>query len=116
MIEAVTGSEVLAGCRRTLGLPYRGDGLIDDVLLAVLLRRSAGMHCPCSRATLSASVLECTQALGADFAGRSQRVDDTIEALTVGGDLLELDDVVTEDSDIRSTSVFAAPPGFCRPA
>ena len=112
MIEPVTASEVLADCRRTLGLPDRGDGLIDDVLLAALLRRSAGMHCPCSRATLRASVLECTQALANDNASHSQRIDDTIEALTVGGDLLELDDVVTEDSNVRSTWVFAAPPGF----
>ena len=112
MIERVTASEVLAGCHRTLGLSGQGDGSIDDVLLTALLRRSAGIHCPCSRATLRASVLECTQALVADEAGWSQHIDDTIEALTVSGDLLELDDVVTEDSDIRQTWVFAAPPGF----
>ena len=111
MIERVKAGEVLAGCRRTLGLSDQGDGSVDDVLLAALVRRSAGMHCPCSRATLRASVLECTQAL-ADDASRSQRIDDAIEALTVGGDLLELDDVVTEDSDVRQTWVFAAPPGF----
>ena len=112
MIERVTASEVLAGCRRTLGLPHQGDGAIDNILLAALLRRSAGIHCPCSRATLRTSILECTQALAADEASRSQRIDNTIEALTVGGDLLELDDVVTEDSDVRQTWVFAAPPGF----
>ena len=107
MIERVTASEVLAGCRRTLGLSGQGDRSIDDVLLAALLRRSAGIYCPCSRATLRASVLECTQALVADEVGWSQRIDDTIEALVVGGDLLELDDVVPEDSDIRQTWVFA---------
>lgn len=112
MIERVTASEVLAGCRRTLGLSGQGDGLIDDVLLAALIRRSAGMHCPCSRATLRASVLECTQALADDDVSHSQHIDDTIEVLTVGGDLLELDDVVTEDSDVRQTWVFAAPPSF----
>lgn len=112
MIERVTANEVLAGCRRTLDLPDQGDGSIDDVLLAALLRRSAGIHCPCSRATLRASVLECTQDLPTDEVDWLQRIDDTIEALTVGGDLLELDDIVTEDSDIRQTWVFAAPPGF----
>ena len=112
MIESVQASEVLAGCRRTLGLSGRGDGSLDDILLAALLRRSAGIHCPCSRATLRTSVLECTEALGDDKASRSQRIDDTIETLTVGGDLLELDDVVTEDSDVRQTWVFAAPPSF----
>ncbi len=112
MIERVTASEVLAGCRRTLGLPDQGDGSIDDALLAALLRRSAGIHCPCSRATLRTSVLECTQGLATNDASRSQRIDEAIEALTVRGDLLELDDVVTEDSDVRQTWVFAAPPGF----
>ena len=112
MIERVTPKEVLAGCRYTLGLSHSGDEEIDNVLLAALLRRSAGMHCPCSRATLRASARECTQALAVDETGRLQRIDDAIEALTVGGDLLELDDVTTEDSDVRQTWVFAAPPGF----
>lgn len=112
MIERVSASEVLAGSRRTLGLLDQNDGPIDEALLAALIRRSAGIHCPCSRTTLRASVLECTQALAADEASLSQCIDDTIEALTVGGDLLEFDDVVTEDSDVRQTWVFAAPPGF----
>ncbi len=112
VIVSVTASEVLAGCRRTLGLPEQHGGIVDDVLLAGLLRRSAGMHCPCSRATLRASVLECTQALSTDHAALPQRIDDAIEALTLGGDLLELDDVATEDSEVRQTWLFATPPGF----
>lgn len=112
MIERVTATEVLTGSRRTLRLADPRSKSLDDALLAALLRRSAGIHCPCSRATLRASVLECTQALATDEASRSQRIDDIIEALTVGGDLLELDDVVTEDSDVRQTWVFAAPPSF----
>lgn len=112
MIKPVSKSDVLSESRRVLSLPDQGDGDIDGVLLAALLRRSAGIHCPCSRATLRTSVLECTQALAADEARRSQLIDDTIEALTVGGDLLELDDIVTEDTDVRQTWVFAAPPSF----
>ena len=112
MIESVSTSDVLAGSRRVLGLSNQRDGGIDSVLLAALLRRSAGIHCPCSRATLRASVLECIKELSADEAGVRQLIDDTIEALTVGGDLLELDDVVTEDLNIRQTWVFGAPPSF----
>lgn len=112
MIESVTANGVLAGCRHTLGLSDQDDAGIDDVLVAALLRRSAGVHCPCSQATLRSSVLECTKNLAADEIRVRQLVDDTIEALTVGGDLLELNDVVTEDVDIRQTWVFAAPPGF----
>ena len=114
MIERVTASEVLANCRHTLGLPEQNSRLIDDVLLTALLRRSAGIHCPCSKTTLRISILECIQDLESDAreVDWSQRIDDTIEALTVCGDLLELDDVVTEDLDICQTWMFAAPPGF----
>ena len=112
MIKSVSKNEVLSESRRALGLPDQGNGCIDDVLLAALLRRSAGIHCPCSRATLRASVLECTQALVSNEDRQSRRIDDAIEALTVGGDLLELDDVVTEDVNVRQTWVFAAPPSF----
>ena len=41
-----------------------------------------------------------------------EAVDSTIEALIVSGDLLELADVVIDDSDVRQTWVFAAPPRF----
>lgn len=112
MIERISANEVIAGCRRILDIPDQGNGSIDTVLLASLLRRSAGIHCPCSRATLRASVLECTSELAADDVARAQCIDDMIEWITVGGDLLELDDVVTEDTEVRQTWVFAAPPGF----
>lgn len=112
MIKRVTANEVLADCRHTLGLSDPDDVGIDDVLVAALLRRSAGINCPCSRATLRSSVLECTKNLAADEASVRELIDDTIEGLEVGGDLLELDDVVTEDLDVRQTWVFAAPPSF----
>ncbi len=41
-----------------------------------------------------------------------EAVDRAIEALIVSGDLLELADVVIDDSDVRQTWVFAAPPRF----
>ena len=42
----------------------------------------------------------------------AEAVDSAIEALIVSGDLLELADVVIDDSDVRETWVFAAPPRF----
>ena len=41
-----------------------------------------------------------------------EAVDRAIEGLIVSGDLLELADVVIDDSDMRQTWVFAAPPSF----
>lgn len=112
MIARISPTDVLAGCRKTLGMPDERDAGLDDTMLAALGRRSAGMLCPCSRATLRASLLECTYGLPADYDSLPDAVDDAIEALIVGGDLLEINDVVIDDSDVRQTWVFAAPPSF----
>ena len=112
MIARVTATEVLARCRETLGMPSDEAVVLDDALLAALARRSAGIHCPCSRATLRASLLECMHGLPTSYDSLPEAVDDAIEALIVGGDLLELSDVVIDDSDVRQTWVFAAPPSF----
>ena len=112
MITRVTATEVLAHCRDTLGTPGDQNAALNDALLAALARRSAGIHCPCSRATLRASLLECTHGLPTSYDSLPEAVDEAIEALIVGGDLLELSDVIIDDSDVRQTWVFAAPPSF----
>lgn len=112
MISRITSQEVLSGCRKVLGLPVEQKQVVDELLLAGLLRRSAGIHCPCSRTTLRVSLLESLDYLSTDQEKLSERVDAAIEALIVGGDLLELNDVVTEDTAVKGTWVFAAPPSF----
>ncbi len=112
MIARVTAIDVLAECRSTVGILGDQDAALDDVLLANLVRRSAGIHCPCSRATLRASLLECLHGLPTSYDSLSDAIEDAIEALIVGGDLLELADVVIDDSEVRQTWVFAAPPSF----
>ncbi|MEF3696230.1 hypothetical protein [Desulfolutivibrio sp.] len=112
VITRIAGDDVLADCRQLLGLPTNQQFPEDGPLLAGLLRRSAGIHCPCSRATLSASLLECLQYLTENDDLLSDRIDAVIEGLIVGGDLLELNDVVIDDVEVRGTWVFAAPPSF----
>ncbi len=112
VIFRITPTDVLNGCRQVLGLPADHSVSVDDTLLAGLLRRSAGIHCPCSRATLRASLLESLQYLHTNGAPLSDRIDAAIEALIVGGDLLELTDIVTDDPAVLGTWVFAAPPSF----
>lgn len=109
VITEVSADQVLALSRQTVGL---GEGGLDDLLIASLLRRSAGINCPCSRTTLRAALLECLQYLSDDEALLSERIDVAIESLIVGGDLLELHDIVTDDPNVKSTWVFAAPPSF----
>lgn len=113
MVVRVTAWEVLSGCRQVLGLPIGQEQGVDNTLLAGLLRRSAGIHCPCSRVTLRVSLLESLEHLSAGEESFSEGVDAAIEALIVGGDLLELNDVVIdEDTPAKGTWVFAAPPSF----
>ena len=112
MIVRITANEVLAGCQRTFGMPDGEHCELDGALLAALARRTAGVHCPCSRTTLRTSLLECTHGLPASYESIPQAIDDAIEALIVVGDLLELADVVIDDSDVRQTWVFSAPPSF----
>lgn len=112
MITKVEPGDVLGECRQVLGLKEDPHAPVDDVLLAALVRRAAGIHCPCSRSTLRASLLESLQFLVSDEGLPSERVDSVIEGLIVSGDLLELNDVATEDPDAKGTWVFAASPGF----
>ena len=114
VITQENARNILAGCRQTLGLPEEPEGFIDDVLLAALLRRTAGHHCPCSRATLRASVLDSLQMLSKDTDEMSlyEQIEIVIEGLIAGGDLIELNDVVTYDPEAKGTWVFAAPPSF----
>ncbi len=112
VIEEILPGEVLEGCRLTLGLPAATDTSIDDILLTALLRRSAGILCPCSRTALRSVLLESLQYLGENETSLSERIDSVIEGLIIGGDLLELSDVATDDSAVKGTWVFAAPPSF----
>ena len=112
MIASIAASEVLASCRQILGIPGEKEAGLDDLMLAALTRRSAGVHCPCSRATLRTSLVECTRHLPNNYDSLPDALDSAIEALIVSGDLLELNDVVTEESATPRTWVFAAPPCF----
>lgn len=112
MIAKIEPEDVLEGCRHTLGLPVTPDISIDETLLAALLRRSAGILCPCSRITLRAALLESLQHLEKDQNSLSERIDAVIEGLIIGGDLLELSEVATVDPAVKGTWVFAAPPSY----
>ena len=112
VIAEIEPRDVLTGCRHTMGLLDGPDASIEDTLLAALLRRSAGILCPCSRTALRAALLESLQYLDKDGDTLSDRIDLIIEGLIVGGDLLELSEVATDDPAVKGTWVFAAPPSY----
>ena len=112
MISQISKQAVLDGCREVLQLPVNDDGsAVDDEVLFGLVRRSAGMHCPCSRVTLRRSLLESLQYLS-DEEDLSDRIDSVIEGMIVGGDLLELHDVGVIDPEAKGTWVFAGAPSY----
>ncbi len=112
MIKKITRQEVLAGCREVLGLNDTNDAIVEDKLLTALIRRSAGIQCPCSRATLVSSLTDALQFLYESDTSLTERIETTIEGLVVAGDLLELHDVGVFDHSVKSTWVFAAPPSY----
>lgn len=105
--------EILADTRRYLGLPSLGDArnVADDTFLAAVIRHCAGFLCPCSAATLRTAAMESLNHLVVDE-DLVERIEEAIEGLTMGGDLLELSQVTTNDEAVRGTWLFAAPPGF----
>ena len=69
VIARIEAADVLADCRQSLGLSEPSETIhetLDEILLAALARRSAGIHCPCSRATLRSSLLESLRLLSED--------------------------------------------------
>lgn len=111
VISEIAPSDVLAGCRKGLNLPEISGTHIEDELIAALLRRCAGYLCPCSRTALRAALFESLQLLDDDET-LSERIDAMVDGLIIGGDLLELSDVATDDPAVRGTWLFAAPPSY----
>lgn len=113
-LKAVEPRDVLEMSRRMLGLPPRREGTsdeVDDIFLSALVRHSAGFLCPCSGATLRSAAMDSLQYLVIDE-DLASRFEDTIEMLTIGGDLLELRQATTDDPAVRGTWLFAAPPSY----
>lgn len=113
MIKLVTSDDVLRSTRISLGIASSSavDNVVDDALLAGLLRRLAGVRCPCSPTTLVSEMKECLTSLLPELSP-IDRIEEVIEALVANGDLLELSAVTSVDQTLPSTAVFVAPPSF----
>jgi hypothetical protein len=110
VIAAIASSNLVSEMRRDLSLPETD--AIDIPLIATLVRRAAGILCPCSRASLAAKVYEGLKYLTPEPELLNEQIDTIVDALLVAGDLLELNQVTYEDPAVKGTWVFAAPPSF----
>jgi hypothetical protein len=111
MISVVAPEDIVRYCRSLLNLQAAGQ-VIDDIFLSAMLRWTAGALCPCSRAMLRAALVESLGHLDQEPATLPARLESLIDDLLVAGDLLELSEVTTGDTEARGTWVFAAPPAF----
>ncbi|MEZ5758280.1 MAG: hypothetical protein R3D86_08670 [Emcibacteraceae bacterium] len=111
MISVITSKEIVKYCRSVLGINKSGTE-IDEVFLASMIRRLAGYLCPCSPTFLSSTLGESLRYIVNDFESLKGQIEDLINDLVVSGDLLDLNDVTTKDTDSKRTCLFAAPPAF----
>lgn len=112
VIQHITSSDVLQNTRVQLDVPPKTDDWLDPPFLAEIVRRAASAYSPCSRLTLRNALLNHFEnpELTSDLL--AEGVDHAIDALFVGGDLLELSDVITNDAHARGTWIYAAPPSY----
>jgi hypothetical protein len=111
VVQQITNEEVVSLSRRILGLPGEA-GIHDEAFLAALVRRAAGILCPCSERTLFRAVLESLDRLADDAAQLETDVETAVEKAIIAGDLLEFSQATTGDPSAKGTWVFAAPPSF----
>jgi len=112
VITQLGAADVLQTTRETLGLGPSSGEQIDDAFLAALVRRAAGILCPCATVTLASAVVDALRLLAQEPEALKKRATTAVDNLIVFGDLLELNQVTVDDPAVKSTWVFAAPPSF----
>ena len=111
VIQQINENEVVNLSRQALALPGAA-GIYDEAFLAALVRRAAGILCPCSDRTIFRAVMESLNRLAEDATRLETDVETAIEKAMVAGDLLEFSQATTGDPEAKGTWVFAAPPSF----
>jgi hypothetical protein len=112
VVQQINVKEVVSLSRRAMALPGDAGNVHDEAFLAALVRRAAGILCPCSERTIFRAVLESLQHLADDAAHLETEVENAVEKAMIAGDLLEFSQATTSDPDAKGTWVFAAPPSF----
>jgi len=112
MVKEINREQVIQLMRDTLELPPSNNEVIDDTLLASSIRRASSFLCPCSQATIVSHLVQSLRNLVDSSELLESRIEDAINRLIVGGDLLELSDVSTSDVNAKGTWVFPGTPSF----
>jgi hypothetical protein len=114
MATTATSESVLAALRADLDIAPVDPGEARFELLAAVMRRLAGILCPCPRHALRQAVVRSLDPLAAWHDTLPALADAVIEGALTGGDLLELANVVVAEDHDHPTWLYCAPPGFVR--
>ncbi len=113
-MRRLTIAEVHARKAAELGLDATALDLTSSEAIAAAIRRAAGFLCPCSGTTLVRAVSRPLEGLVPDAESLKENIEETLEALTAHGDLLEYRDIAAEQETHPGTLLYAAPPSFVR--
>jgi hypothetical protein len=110
----VNAGEALEVLRADLNVSQASetDGRIE--LVAAVMRRLAGILCPCPRLAIRQAVARSLAPVVPWAADLDLLAETAIEGALVGGDLLELANVVVAEEHDHPTWLYCAPPGFVR--
>jgi hypothetical protein len=111
VVQQISEEDVVGASRQALALPGAA-GIYDEAFLAALVRRAAGILCPCSDRSIVRVVLDSLSRLADDPTRLETDVETAVEKAMIAGDLLEFGQATTGDPDAKGTWVFAAPPSF----
>jgi hypothetical protein len=110
-ITEINTIEIIELMRETLEMPSSKNPL-DESLIASCVRRVAGIKCPCSLITLVNTTCDSFKYLIEDDDLFRIRIEEIINRLIIGGDLLEINDVSTNDVNAKGTWLFSASPSY----
>lgn len=110
MMDFLSSAQALEVARSRLALPA-GVLARSQEHLAQVARRAAGACCPCSPKTLKRVISQCLEGLVESPETFDAQLDELLEAMQSGGDLLELSEVTSGEA-LPGTWLFLAPPSF----
>ena len=111
-MKILSASDVRIRMMEDLGLDPKAFDLLSVETIACALRRTAGFLCPCPPSRLINTTMESFTGLVDDKTRLAEVVEETLEALTAHGDLLEING--SSHADDKSALIYAAPPSFIK--
>ncbi len=111
--KIISAADIVKEVVRELGFNPDDVTVTSIEVLSSLIRRTAGLLCPCPRQRLLKNILQSLEGIVQNHMGLRDSVDETIDSLVAHGDLVEHDDISREFT--RSAIVLnRAPLSFIR--